>query len=109
MTDTELRFETSTSDTAAGWNRDAIMRIPVKLQVVFGSASMPVSQLMKLGRGGVVALDRRVGDPVEIVVNGRVVARGDIVVVDEATSRLGVSLTEIVGANGRADSSTGDA
>lgn len=102
MTDTELRSDMSTDDGSANWNRDAIMRIPVKLQVVFGQASMPVSQLMKLGRGAVVTLDRRVGDPVDIVVNGKVVARGDIVVVDEATSRLGVSLTEIVGAGSTA-------
>jgi flagellar motor switch protein FliN/FliY len=92
-----------------GWNRDTIMSIPVTVQVVFGAASMPVSQLIKLGRGAVVALDRKVGDPVDIVVNGRVVARGDIVVVDEETSRLGVSLTEIVGASPRQDGVAGAA
>ncbi|MBX9741228.1 MAG: flagellar motor switch protein FliN [Beijerinckiaceae bacterium] len=102
MTDTELRSDVPAEDGSAVWNRDAIMRIPVKLQVVFGQASMPVAQLMKLGRGAVVTLDRKVGDPVDIVVNGKVVARGDIVVVDEATSQLGVSLTEIVGANSAA-------
>jgi len=52
---------------------------------------------MKLGRGAVVALDQRVGEPVNVVVNGRIVARGEVVVVDEDTSRFGVSLTEIVG------------
>ena len=92
-----------------GWNRDTILSIPVTVQVVFGGASMPVSQLIKLGRGAVVALDRKVGDPVDIVVNGRVVARGDIVVVDEETSRLGVSLTEIVGATPRQDGVAGAA
>lgn len=107
MNDTELRSDMSSEESSVGLNHDAIMRIPVKLQVVFGSASMPVSNLMKLGRGAVVSLDRKVGDPVDIVVNGRVVARGDIVVVDEATSRLGVSLTEIVGANSRADGTVG--
>jgi len=76
---------------------DAILRIPVTVQVVLGSARMPVANLMKLGRGAVVALDQRVGEPVNIVVNGRVVARGDVVVVDEDNSRFGVSLTEIVG------------
>ena len=78
-------------------NRDASIAIPVKLQVVFGTASMPVSQLIKLG-AALFPLDRKVGEPVDIVVNGRIVARGDIVVVDEETSRLGVSLAEIVGA-----------
>jgi flagellar motor switch protein FliN/FliY len=52
---------------------------------------------MKLGRGQVVALDHRVGEPVDIVVNGRVIARGEVVVVDDDSSRFGVSLTEIVG------------
>ena len=52
---------------------------------------------MKLGRGAVVPLDHRVGQPVDIVVNGRVVARGEMVVIEEDSSRLGVSLTEIVG------------
>jgi flagellar motor switch protein FliN len=76
---------------------DAILRIPVTVQVVLGSAKMPVSHLMKLGRGAVVALDQRVGEPVNVVVNGRIVARGEVVVVDEDNSRFGVSLTEIVG------------
>ncbi len=79
--------------------RDAILRIPVTVQVVLGSAKMPVAHLMKLGRGAIVALDQRVGEPVNIVVNGRVVARGEVVVVDEDNSRFGVSLTEIVGSS----------
>jgi flagellar motor switch protein FliN/FliY len=61
---------------------------------------MPVASLMKLGRGAVIALDQRVGEPVNIVVNGRVVARGEVVVVDEDSSRFGVSLIEIVGSTG---------
>ncbi len=80
-------------------NLDAIMRIPVSLQVVLGSATMPVANLMKLGRGAVVPLDHRVGEPVDVVVNGRVVARGEVVVVEDDSSRFGVSLTEIVGAS----------
>ena len=70
------------------------------IQVVLGSATMPVANLMKLGRGAVVPLDHRVGEPVDVVVNGRVVARGEVVVVEEDNSRFGVSLTEIVGAVG---------
>jgi flagellar motor switch protein FliN/FliY len=83
-----------------GANLDMIMRIPVTVKVVLGSATMPVANLTKLGRGAVIPLDRRVGDPVDVVVNGRVVARGEVVVVDEATSRFGISLTEVVGASG---------
>ena len=75
---------------------DAILSIPVTLQVVLGGTTMPVASLMKLGRGAVVSLDQKVGDPVNIVVNGRTIARGEVVVVDEETARYGVSLTEIV-------------
>ncbi|HUI19690.1 MAG TPA: flagellar motor switch protein FliN [Methylocella sp.] len=78
-------------------NLETILRIPVSVQVVLGSAVMPVSNLLKLGRGAVIPLDHRVGEPVDIVVNGRVIARGEIVVVEDDNSRLGVSLTEIAG------------
>jgi flagellar motor switch protein FliN/FliY len=88
------------ADASAGGNIDMIMRIPVTVKVVLGSATMPVANLAKLGRGAVIPLDRRVGDPVDVVVNGRIVARGEVVVVDEATSRFGISLTEVVGTTG---------
>jgi flagellar motor switch protein FliN/FliY len=81
-------------------NLDTILRIPVVVQVVLGSANMPVSNLLKLGRGAVIPLDHRVGEPVDVVVNGRVIARGEIVVVEDDNSRFGVSLTEIVGPAG---------
>ncbi|TVR08499.1 MAG: flagellar motor switch protein FliN [Salinarimonadaceae bacterium] len=87
-------------DAHGAYNLDSIMRIPVSIQVVLGSATMPVSNLMKLGRGAVVPLDHRVGEPVDVVVNGRVVARGEVVVVEDDNSRFGVSLTEIVGSQG---------
>ena len=81
-------------------NLDAVMRIPVTVQVILGSATMPVANLMKLGRGAVVPLDHRVGAPVDVVVNGRVIARGEVVVLEEDNSRFGVSLTEIAGPPG---------
>ncbi len=81
-----------------GRNFDAILRIPITLQVVLGTATMPVANLLKLGRGAVVPLDHRVGEPVDVVVNGRVVARGEVVVVEDDTSRFGVSLTEVINA-----------
>jgi flagellar motor switch protein FliN/FliY len=80
---------------AGALSLDAVMRIPVTMQVILGSATMPVGSLMKLSRGAVVPLDRRIGDPVDIVVNGRVVARGEVVMEDDKT-RFGISLTEIV-------------
>jgi flagellar motor switch protein FliN/FliY len=78
-------------------NLDAVLRIPVTIQVVLGSAVMPVANLMKLRRGAAIPLDHRVGEPVDVVVNGRTVARGEVVVVEDDTSRFGISLTEIVG------------
>jgi flagellar motor switch protein FliN len=84
----------------SGPNLESILRIPVNLQVVLGSATMPVANLMKLGRGAIVPLDHRVGEPVDVVVNGRIIARGEVVVVEDDNSRFGISLTEIVGAPG---------
>ena len=86
---------------ADGANLEMIMRIPITVKVVLGSATMPVANLTKLGRGAVIPLDRRIGEPVDVMVNGRIVARGEVVVVDEATSRFGISLTEVVGTSGR--------
>lgn len=84
-------------DASPPLNLDAVMRIPVTIQVVLGSATMQVANLMKLRRGAVVQLDHRVGEPVDVVVNGRIVARGEVVIVEDDNSRFGVSLTEIVG------------
>lgn len=86
-----------TGETGAPSSRriDSILKIPVVVQVVVGSATLPVSSLLKLGRGAVVPLDHRVGDPVDVVVNGRTIARGEVVVVEEDGARFGVSLTEI--------------
>ena len=72
---------------------EAIFDIPVQVSAVLGTATMQVSQLLKLGRGAVVELDRKVGEAVDIYVNNRLVARGEVVIVDE---RLGVTMTEII-------------
>jgi flagellar motor switch protein FliN len=87
----------------SGRNLETILRIPVTVQVVLGSASMPVSNLLRLGRGAVIPLDHRVGEPVDVMVNGRVVARGEVVVVEDDNSRFGVSLTEVVGPPSKMD------
>lgn len=78
-------------------NLELIMGIPVDVQVVLGGTTMPVANLMKLGRGAVITLDKQIGDPVDIVVNGRVIARGEVIVLEDDSSRFGVSLTEIIG------------
>jgi flagellar motor switch protein FliN/FliY len=88
------------TDPAGASNLDLILRIPVTVQIVLGTATMPVSSLAKLGRGAVIPLDRRVGEPVDVVVNGKVVARGEVVVVDEDNSRFGISLTEVIDSSG---------
>ena len=72
---------------------DAIYDIPVQISAVLGKSSMQVAQLLKLGRGAVVELDRKVGEAIDIYVNNRLVARGEVVVVDD---RLGVTMTEII-------------
>jgi flagellar motor switch protein FliN len=72
---------------------EAVYDIPVQVSAVLGKATMQVSQLLKLGRGAVVELDRKVGEAIDIYVNNRLVARGEVVVVDD---RLGVTMTEIV-------------
>ena len=71
----------------------AIYDIPVQVSAVLGRSTMQVSQLLKLGRGAVVELDRKVGEAIDIYVNNRLVARGEVVVVED---KLGVTMTEIV-------------
>ncbi|HNQ92428.1 MAG TPA: flagellar motor switch protein FliN [Alphaproteobacteria bacterium] len=71
----------------------AIYDIPVQISAVLGRSSMKVSQLLKLGRGAVIELDRKVGESIDIYVNNRLVARGEVVVVED---RLGITMTEIV-------------
>ena len=72
---------------------NAIYDIPVQISAVLGRSSMQVSQLLKLGRGALVELDRKVGEPIDIYVNNRLVARGEVCVVED---KLGVTMTEII-------------
>jgi flagellar motor switch protein FliN len=73
---------------------EAVYDISVTVSAVLGKATMQVSQLLKLGRGAVVELDRRLGEAIDIYVNNRLIARGEVVMVDN--TRLGVTMTEIV-------------
>jgi flagellar motor switch protein FliN len=77
-----------------GRNIDAMLNVDLQVQIVLGRSRMPISQLLKLTRGSIIELDKKIGDPVEVMVNNRLVARGDLVKL--ADDRLGVSLTEIV-------------
>jgi len=78
-----------------GINKGLIMGIPVEVQIVLGSAEMPVSDLMALQKGSTVALNRRIGEAVDVMVNGRRIARGEITVLENDPSRFGIRLTEI--------------
>ena len=78
---------------AAPPSLDAVLDVPVKVQAVLGRARMPIAELVAMRPGYVVELDRRVGEPIDILVNNRLIARGEIVMIDGS---LGVTLTEIV-------------
>ncbi|MDF1720641.1 MAG: flagellar motor switch protein FliN [Minwuia sp.] len=75
---------------------ETVFDIPVQVSAVLGRSRMQVSQLMRIGKGAVVELDRKVGEAIDIYVNNRLVARGEVVVVDD---RLGVTMTEIIKGN----------
>lgn len=76
---------------------DAIYDVPVQVSAVLGKTSMPINQLIKLGRGAILELDRKVGESIDVVVNNRLVARGEVVIVDE---RIGITMTEIIKSDG---------
>lgn len=71
----------------------AVQDVPVQVIAVLGTSTMQVSQILKLGRGAVVELDRLVGEPIDIRANNRMIARGEVVVVED---RIGVTMTEIL-------------
>jgi len=74
-------------------NLDLLMNVPLGVTAELGRCAMRVSDVLKLGKGSIVALDRPAGAPIDVFVNGRLVARGEIVAVDE---RFGVRLTEVL-------------
>lgn len=92
----EMPSSTGASGTMA--NPDIIMDIPVEVQIVLGKTRMKVSSLMKLDEGATISLDRRIGESVDIMVNGRMIGHGEITVLEEDETRFGVKLTEILGA-----------
>lgn len=72
---------------------DAVLEVSVEITAVLGTAMMPISQILKLGRGAVVELNRSVGEDIEIHANNRLVATGEVIVVDD---RLGVNINDII-------------
>lgn len=77
-----------------GHNINAMLNVGLNVQIVLGHSRMPIAQLLSLSRGSVVELDKKIGEPVDVMINDRLVARGDLVKVGE--NRIGVTLTEIV-------------
>jgi flagellar motor switch protein FliN len=104
MSDTELQLnefgpsdsplmELSEMEDKTATDLAPVFDVPVSISAVLGRASMSVAQLLQLNSGSVLELDRKVGEAIDIYVNNRLVARGEVVIVDE---RLGVTMTEII-------------
>ncbi|NDB83496.1 MAG: flagellar motor switch protein FliN [Alphaproteobacteria bacterium] len=72
---------------------EALYEVPVQISILLGKTSIQLSNLLKLGKGAVIELDRNVGDPVDVFVNNKMVAKGEIVVLE---NKIGVTLTELV-------------
>ncbi|HWU61388.1 MAG TPA: flagellar motor switch protein FliN [Ensifer sp.] len=84
-----------TAGSALHANLDLIMDIPIDVQIVLGSSHMHVATLMNLTEGATIALDRKIGDPVEVIVNGRQIGLGEITVLDEDNTRFGIRMIEV--------------
>jgi len=88
--------EGATAESEDTLAAQAVYDIPVEVTAVLGTASMPISQILKLGRGAVVELDRGVGEAIDLVANNVLIAQGEVVVVED---RLAVTMTEIIKSN----------
>jgi flagellar motor switch protein FliN/FliY len=77
-------------------NLDMIMDIPIDVQIVLGSSRMQVSGLMNLTEGATISLDRKIGEPVDLIVNGRLIGRGEITVLENDETRFGIRLIEVM-------------
>ncbi|MBC7284381.1 flagellar motor switch protein FliN [Hoeflea sp.] len=76
---------------------DLVLGIPIDVQIILGSSRMAVSSLMNLSEGATIALDRKIGEPVEIMVNGKLIGRGEITVLDSDETRFAVRIIEVIG------------
>lgn len=72
---------------------EAVLDVKLEVTAVLGTADMPISQILKLGRGAVVELDRTVGEDIELHANNQLIARGEVIVVDD---RLGVTISDVI-------------
>ena len=85
--------ETSQDEERSAGDLATVFDVPVQVSAVLGRAKMDVGQLLKLGPGTVLELDRKVGEAIDIYVNNRLVARGEVVLVED---KLGVTMTEVI-------------
>jgi len=95
--DEQGRGTAHVADEWGGRGREAVMRIPVSVQIVIGSVRMPISKIVGLTRGSIIPLDRKVGDLVDVVVNDRTVARGEVVALGEDAEQFAIAVREVIG------------
>ena len=89
--------ETKTGASGTASRMDLVLGIPIDVQIILGASRMAVSSLMNLSEGATIALDRKIGEPVEIMVNGKLIGRGEITVLDSDETRFAVRIIEVIG------------
>jgi len=89
----ELNEENKSAEETVGRDIDFLLDIPVEITAQLGSTRMLIKELLQLGQGSVVELEKLAGEPMEILANSRLVARGEVVVVNE---KFGIRLTDII-------------
>lgn len=89
----DVHYNDEELGTRIAGDLEAVFDVPVQVSAVLGRSKMDVAELLKLGPGTVLELDRRVGEAIDIYVNNRLVARGEVVLVED---KLGVTMTEII-------------
>jgi len=90
---TDIGYHDDDANARIAADLEAVFDVPVQVSAVLGRSKMDVGELLKLGPGTVLELDRRVGEAIDIYVNNRLVARGEVVLVED---KLGVTMTEII-------------
>lgn len=93
LSPTREKADDAQKDTKGAADLEAVFDVPVRVSAILGRSKMQVSDLLKLAEGSVVELDRKVGEAIDIYVNNRLVARGEVVLVED---KLGVTMTEII-------------
>lgn len=93
-----LSEDSMTGGAAPGINLDSLMDVPVTLSVMIGKCKMPIKELLALNKGAVVELDKEVSEPLDLLVNGKLFAHGEVVV---SGDKFGLRLVDIVSSSER--------